>query len=362
MTSFPDNSFPDGGSTRSEHRRPLTSGAADGGRPPAPPGGDAQSDRARAEPIEPEYHHQPVMCGEVVETLRAVPDGVMVDATVGGGGHALALLDAHPGLDLVGVDRDPAALDAARRKLARHRGRVTLSHARFDALDQVLDGLGRGSVSGCLFDLGVSSPQLDRPDRGFSYRHEGPLDMRMDPTAGPTAADVVNTADEPALAAMLARNADEPHARRIARAIVARRPFSTTTELAAAVAAAVPARARRRGHPARRAFQAIRIEVNGELDMLDAALARALGRLAPSGRCAVLSYHSGEDRIVKGRFRREAGEAPPPRPGLPPPPGARAAVRLLWRGARTPGPAEAAVNPRAASARLRAVERIPQAA
>ena len=362
MTSFPDNSFPDGRSTRSERRRPLTSGAADDDRPPAPPGGDTQSDRARAEPPGPEYRHQPVMCGEVVETLRAVPDGVMVDATVGGGGHALALLDAHPGLDLVGVDRDLTALDAARRKLARHRGRVTLSHARFDDLEEVLDGLGRGSVSGCLFDLGVSSPQLDRPDRGFSYRHEGPLDMRMDPTAGPTAADVVNTADEPALAAMLARNADEPHARRIARAIVARRPFSTTTELAAAVAAAVPARARRRGHPARRAFQAIRIEVNGELDMLDAALTRALGRLAPSGRCAVLSYHSGEDRIVKGRFRREAGEAPPPRPDLPPPPGARAAVRLLWRGARTPGPAEAAANPRAASARLRAVERIPQAA
>jgi len=362
MTSFPDHRFPAGDSTRPERRQPPASGMADGGRQPVPPGEDAPSARARAEPPEPEYRHRPVMCGEVVETLRAVPDGVMVDATVGGGGHALALLDAHPGLDLVGVDRDPSALDAARRRLARHRERVTLSHARFDALDEVLDGLGRGAVSGCLFDLGVSSPQLDRPDRGFSYRHEGPLDMRMDPTAGPTAADVVNTADEPALAAMLARNADEPHARRIARAIVARRPFSTTTELAAAVAAAVPARARRRGHPARRTFQAIRIEVNDELEMLDAALRRALGRLAPSGRCAVLSYHSGEDRIVKGRFRREAGEAPSPRPDLPPPPGARAEVRLLWRGARTPGPAEAAANPGAAPARLRAVEKISQAA
>lgn len=313
-------------------------------------------------PGEGEYRHQPVMCGEVVETLRVVPDGVMVDATVGGGGHALALLDAHPGLDLVGLDRDPSALDAARRRLVGHRGRVTLSRARFDAIDEVLDSLGCEAVSGCLFDLGVSSPQLDRPDRGFSYRHEGPLDMRMDPADERTAADVVNTADEPALAAMLARNADEPHARRIARVIVGRRPFSTTTELAAAVAAAVPARARRRGHPARRTFQAIRIEVNGELEMLDGALARALGRLAPSGRCAVLAYHSGEDRIVKARFRREAGEAPPPRPGLPPPPGARAAVRLLWRGARTASPAEADANPRAASARLRAVERIPEAA
>ena len=207
MTSFPDNE------PNRAYRRPAT--PVNGAQEPGP-----------SSPGEGEYRHQPAMCGEVVETLRVVPDGVMVDATVGGGGHALALLDAHPGLDLVGLDRDPSALDAARRRLTGHEGRVTLSRARFDAIDEVLDGLGCDAVSGCLFDLGVSSPQLDRPDRGFSYRHEGPLDMRMDPAAERTAADVVNTADEPALAAMLARNGDEPHARRIARVIVRRRPDS----------------------------------------------------------------------------------------------------------------------------------------
>ena len=304
------------------------------------------------------YYHRPVMCREVVETLRTVPDGVIVDATLGGGGHARALLDARRGLDLVGLDRDRTALDAARARLVDHGDRVVLRHTRFDALDGVLDDLGHGAVSGCLFDLGASSPQFDRSERGFSYRREGPLDMRMDPTSGPTAADIVNNADERALVVMLYRNADEPHARRIARAIIARRPFSTTAELATAVSEAVPAKARRRGHPARRTFQAIRVEVNSELEILDTALTRALGRLAPSGRCAVLSYHSGEDRIVKTCFRREAGEVPPPRPGLPPPGGARASVRLLWRGIRVPTDAEVDANPRAASARLRAVERL----
>ena len=214
-------------------------------------------------------------------------------------------------------------------------------------------------LSGALFDLGVSSPQLDLADRGFSFRNDGPLDMRMDRSQGRTAADLVNTTDERTLAGILQRNGDERHARRIARAIIAARPISTTGELAEIVRDAVPAAARRHaGHPARKTFQAIRIEINDELSMLEGALTQALDLLAPQGRCAVLSYHSGEDRIVKHVFRDAAGEAPRPRPDLPPPPGHEASVSLLWRGARRPSDAEVERNPRAEAARFRAVEKL----
>ena len=307
---------------------------------------------------QPAYYHEPVMCREVVEVLRETPEGILVDATVGGGGHAAALLENLPQVRLVGLDRDPDALRAAAERLAHHGRRVTLRHGRFDALGAVLDGIGQSEISACLFDLGVSSTQLDQPERGFSYRHDGPLDMRMDPASGVTAADIVNDADERALADILRRNADERHARRIASAIVARRPFATTAQLSRVVAAAVPGGPRRRSHPARRTFQALRIEVNGELEMLEGALTGAIDRLTGSGRCAVLSYHSGEDRIVKSVFRRAAGESPPPRPGLPPAPGPAATVRLLSRRARTPTESEKAANHRAGSARLRAVERL----
>ena len=303
-------------------------------------------------------YHVPVMCREVVEVLAAVPDGVVVDATVGGGGHAAALLDRAPGLRLIGLDRDPDALRAAGTRLAGYAGRVALRQARFDALGEVLDEIGQAEISACLFDLGVSSAQLDRPERGFSYRLDGPLDMRMDPATAVTAADIVNHTDERTLASILRRNADERQCRRIAAAILAQRPFATTTQLARVVAEAVPAATRRRVHPARRTFQALRIEVNRELEILETALTTAIARLAGSGRCAVLSYHSGEDRIVKSVFRRSAGESPPPRPGLPPPPGAEATVRLLGRRARTPTEAERALNHRASAARLRAVERL----
>ena len=307
---------------------------------------------------QPPYHHEPVMCREVVEVLRDVPEGILVDATVGGGGHAAALLESLPQIRLLGLDRDPDALRATAERLTPHRGRATLRHAAFDALGPVLDGIGETRIAGCLFDLGVSSTQLDRPERGFSYRLDGPLDMRMDPTTGVTAADIVNGADESDLAGILRRNADERHARRIAAAIVAERPFATTAQLSRAVAAAVPAPARRRSHPARRTFQALRIEVNGELEMLERALTGAVERLADRGRCVVLAYHSGEDRIVKSVFRGAAGENPPPRPGLPPAPGPAATVRLLSRRARTPTESEKAANHRASSARLRAVERL----
>ncbi|MCE2511574.1 MAG: 16S rRNA (cytosine(1402)-N(4))-methyltransferase RsmH [Acidimicrobiia bacterium] len=314
---------------------------------------------ARAGPG-PSAYHLPVMCREVVEVLAEVPDGVVLDATVGGGGHAEALLERAPHLRLVGLDRDPDALQAATERLAGYGDRVALHHGRFDALGDLLDEIGQPRISACLFDLGVSSAQLDRPERGFSYRLDGPLDMRMDPATSVTAADIVNHTDERSLASILRRNADERQCRRIAAAIVARRPFATTTQLARVVAEAVPAPARRRFHPARRTFQALRIEVNHELEILEAALTEGIDRLAGSGRCVVLAYHSGEDRIVKSAFRRSAGEFPPPRPGLPPAPGPEATVRLLGRRARTPTESEKAANHRAGAARLRAVERLSE--
>lgn len=309
-----------------------------------------------------DFAHEPVMLSEVTEVLADVPDGYVVDATLGGAGHASSILAANEGLSLVGLDQDQMALAAAGARLAPHGDRVTLRHRRFDSIAEVARELGLGSLSGCLFDLGVSSPQLDLASRGFSFRNDGPLDMRMDQRATTTAHDLVNGLDEGALASLLRRHGDEPHARRIARAIVAARPIVTTAELAEIVRDAVPAAVRRKGgHPARRTFQAIRIEVNQELEILDDALTQALALLAPEGRCAVLAYHSGEDRIVKRRFRDAAGERPPPRPDLPPPPGYEAEVRLLWRGARKPSADEIARNPRAEAARFRAVEKLAAA-
>lgn len=309
-----------------------------------------------------EFLHQPVMLDEVVAVLSDVPDGVVVDATLGGGGHTDALLKANEGLSVIGLDRDRDALDAACTRLASHGGRIIGMHRRFDEITEAVRGLGHHKVSACLFDLGVSSPQLDSAQRGFSYRQSGPLDMRMDRSGGITAAEVVNSYDESALTSLLRRHGDEPDARRIARAIVAARPVASTTELADVVRGAVPAAVRRRkGHPARRTFQAIRIEVNQELEILQDALAQALSLLAPRGRCAVLAYHSGEDRIVKRCFRDAAGESTPPRPGLPPLPGQQAAVRLLWRGVRRPGDDETKSNRRSEAARLRAVEKLETA-
>jgi 16S rRNA (cytosine1402-N4)-methyltransferase len=312
---------------------------------------------------ESDFSHEPVMRREIVDLLADVPDGVFVDATLGGGGHSDALLRANTGLSLVGLDRDEVALDAARDRLGPHGDRVILRHARFDGLAREVRDLGYENISACLFDLGVSSPQLDRADRGFSFRHDGPLDMRMDRSGGRTAADIVNGYDERQLVDVLRRHGDEPHARRIARAIVAARPLSSTVELAGVVRDGVPAPARRRGgHPARRSFQAIRIEVNEELAILADAVEQAIELLAPQGRCAVLSYHSGEDRIVKRVFRDAAGEKPPPRPDLPPPPDQVAVVRLLWRGTHTPQAEEIASNRRSEAARLRAVEKLGEAA
>jgi 16S rRNA (cytosine1402-N4)-methyltransferase len=311
------------------------------------------------------FTHQPVMVDEVLELLAPVPPGISVDATVGGGGHAAAILRAHPHLSLVGIDQDAAALDAARRELAglgflRASGTtgervLALHHARFDRIAELV----ASPISAVLFDLGVSSPQIDVADRGFSYMKDGPLDMRMDQRQALTAADVVNTYDEFDLVRLFAESGDRRLARRIARAVIAARPITTTRQLANTVAASVPAPARRRGHPAKRVFQALRIEVNRELDILPSAIDDAIGLLAPGGRCVVLSYHSGEDRLVKDRFTHAASGGCTCPPGLPCVCGATPTVRLLNRGARKPRPAEIAANRRAESARLRAVEKLP---
>ncbi|MFC0082109.1 16S rRNA (cytosine(1402)-N(4))-methyltransferase RsmH, partial [Aciditerrimonas ferrireducens] len=253
------------------------------------------------------FEHRPVMLREVLEVLREVPPGLVVDATVGGGGHAAALLAARPDLSVVGLDQDPDALAAARATLAPFGPRVRLLQARFDDRSALEDAVGTEEVVAWCFDLGVSSPQLDRAERGFSYRLAGPLDMRMDPgRPGPTAAELVNEWPPERLAAIFAESGETRLAGRLARAVVAARPLHSTAELAAVVERAVPAGARRRGHPARRVFQALRMAVNDELGALGRALPAALARLAPGGRCVVLSYHSGEDRLVKAVFQEAA--------------------------------------------------------
>lgn len=306
------------------------------------------------------FRHTPVLVDRIVELLGEVPDGTYVDATLGGGGHAAALLDAHPGLHLLGLDQDPDAIAAAGEHLTRFGGRATLRHIRFDRLAEAVAEAGVAPVTAVLFDLGVSSPQLDRGERGFSHRQDAPLDMRMDTTVTDrSAADVVNGYAEADLARVLRELGDERFAGRIAKAIVAARPVATTGELAELVRDAIPAPARRKGgHPAKRSFQAIRIEVNQELEILPGAVDQALDVLAPGGRCAVLAYHSGEDRIVKARLRAAATGGCTCPPGLPCACGAIPSIRLLRPGTWKPTKAEIEANPRAASARLRAAEKL----
>ena len=317
---------------------------------------DQPADEHGGEPVG--FHHRPVMVAQVLKVLGEAPGGVILDATLGGGGHAEAILEARQDIRIVGIDRDDHALAAAGSRLAVFGDRIQLERSAFVDLGSVLDGLGIDGLAGFLFDLGVSSPQLDHAQRGFSYREAGPLDMRMDRRQALTADQVVNGYDEAAFARLLVDNADERHARRIARAVVAQRPISDTARLAEIVRDAIPAPARRRGgHPAKRTFQAIRIEVNGELEQLADSLDEAIRRLVPGGRGAVLSYHSGEDRIVKRRFDLAAtgGCTCPPR--LPCACGAVPLVVLARRAGRVPDDAEAATNPRATSARLRVLER-----
>jgi 16S rRNA (cytosine1402-N4)-methyltransferase len=311
--------------------------------------------------------HVPVLLDRVLAVLApALADrpAVMVDATLGLGGHAEALLAAHPQLTLVGLDRDPVALERSGQRLARFAPRTHLVHAVYDEMPEVLERLGLPGVDGILFDLGVSSMQLDVPERGFAYAKDAPLDMRMDPRGGVTAAEVVNTYPVPRLARVLREYGEERFALRVAHAIDRARqlaPLNSTAELAELVRDAIPAATRRHGgHPAKRTFQALRIEVNGELDSLRTAMPAALAALHVGGRIVVLTYQSLEDRIVKQSLAALAKDTTPP--GLPVPLAERGPqLRLIGRGEPT-SDAEIDANPRAASARMRAAERIRESA
>jgi 16S rRNA (cytosine1402-N4)-methyltransferase len=307
--------------------------------------------------------HVPVLLEPVLELLApavAHEGAVAIDATLGLGGHTEALLTRFPGLTVVGIDRDPAALDLAGERLAVFRDRFRPAHAVYDRIPDVLDDLGIRFVDGVLFDLGVSSMQLDRDDRGFSYARDTALDMRMDPDEPRTAADVLATYPEAQLTRIFRVYGEERLAARYARAIVAARataPLTRSAELVAVLDAATPAALRSAGHPAKRVFQALRIEVNRELEVLEAAVPAALDALAIHGRIVVLSYHSLEDRIVKRAITARTVSTAPR--GLPVEPEETAPTfRMLTRGAPGADPAEVERNPRAASVRLRSAERV----
>jgi 16S rRNA (cytosine1402-N4)-methyltransferase len=302
---------------------------------------------------------------ELLAPAVGAPGAVVVDATLGMCGHSEALLQQFAGLRLVGLDRDPQALEIAGRRLAPYAERTTLVHAVYDEIADVLARVGARRVQGVLFDLGVSSLQLDEAGRGFAYAQDAPLDMRMDQSRGITAADVVNGYEPARLARVLKEYGEERFARRIADAIArerVREPFIGTARLAELVRSSIPAATRRTGgHPAKRTFQALRIEVNGELHALERALPAAIDALAVGGRVVVLSYQSLEDRIVKRTLVAGATSTAPQ--GLPVVlPEHEPLLRLLTRGAEEPSAEEVAANPRATSARLRAAERLRDAA
>ncbi len=312
--------------------------------------------------------HLPVMADRVTALLAPALDqdgAVYLDATLGRAGHARALLAAHRGLRLIGVDADETAIERSRELLAGYEDRVTLVHSFYDEIPAIAAAAGVTSVQGILFDLGVSSPQLDDRERGFAYSYDAPLDMRMDQTRELTAAEVVNHYPAGELARVLRDYGEERFAKRIADAVVrerSRSPLTSTARLSEIVRDSIPAAARRTGgHPAKRTFQALRIEVNGELTTLERALPAALDLLSLGGRIVVLAYHSLEDRAVKRALAARAADTTPP--GLPVQlPGSGPQLRLLTRGATRPSDEELASNPRAASARLRAAERIREAA
>jgi 16S rRNA (cytosine1402-N4)-methyltransferase len=310
------------------------------------------------------YGHVPVMAARISDLLTPAltgPGAVLVDATLGRAGHARLLLDACPHLTIIGIDADPAAIANAEPLATEYGGRLRLVHTFYDQIAAVVADAGYPAVQGVLFDLGVSSPQLDDPERGFAYAQDAPLDMRMDPAAPLSAADVVNTYPPAELARVLREYGEEKFAMRIANSIARERavaPLTSTARLADIVRDAIPAPARRTGgNPAKRTFQALRIEVNDELGRLRRALPAALDLLAPGGRLAALAYHSLEDRLVKRELAARTADTTPRRLPVPV---SQPEFRLLTRGAERPGEDEISTNPRAASARLRAAERARQ--
>ncbi|PRZ41407.1 16S rRNA (cytosine1402-N4)-methyltransferase [Antricoccus suffuscus] len=318
--------------------------------------------------MEREDQHVPVLLDRVL-TLLAPPldreGAIVVDATLGLGGHSEAILQAHPGAQLVGLDRDTDALQYSERRLAPYLDRVHLVHAVYDELGDALDDLGFTTVQGILFDLGVSSMQLDRADRGFAYAQDAPLDMRMDQTRGISAQDIIDSYSVEELRRVIGTYGEEKFAGRVAQAIVRRRdqgPLTSSAELAELVRSAIPAATRKTGgHPAKRTFQALRIEVNAEMSVLERAIPAALDRLEVGGRMVVLSYHSLEDRIVKRVITdRTTDKTPIDLPVMLD--SHQPQLRSLVRGAEKATDTEINDNPRSASVRLRAVERVREAA
>lgn len=309
--------------------------------------------------------HRPVMAGEVIRELITDPSGIYLDATIGGGGHAELILDRlHETGRLVGVDRDPDAISHTARRLERFGDRVILRHADFRALAAVCEELGVGLISGALFDLGLSSRQLDDPARGFAYRLDGPLDLRFDTSQGSTAASWLADASESELADALREFGEERHAARLARVIIAARDrhdesITTTSQLAELIARVVGARGVNFGRTAARVFQALRIVTNDELAAIPVGLEAALARLVPGGRFVVIAYHSLEDRLVKSLFREAARECRCPTALGRCVCGANPRARLVHRRVLRPTAAEVARNPRAKAARLRVIERLP---
>ncbi len=310
---------------------------------------------------EKDYGHRPVLLEEVLDALDINPEGVYVDGTLGRAGHSLAILRRLTAGRLIGIDRDMTAIEAARERLEAFGERVTLVHGNFCGLGDILQGLELGGVDGMLFDLGVSSPQLDEPQRGFSYMHDAPLDMRMDAGAPLDAREVVNAWSYEELKRILREYGEERYGPQIARAIVRRReerPIERTGELAEIIRSAMPGAAlREKQHPAKRSFQAIRIAVNGELEALPPMLEAAAEYLKPGGRLAVITFHSLEDRIVKRTLRELATgcTCPPEFPVCVC--GKKPKLRLVTRKPVTAGAAELEENPRARSAKLRVAER-----
>lgn len=309
------------------------------------------------------FHHISVLPAEVAACLQPKAGGIYVDGTIGGAGHARDILEASsPDGLLVGLDRDPEALEAAAEALAAYGDRLKLFHANFSRLPEILRLAGVGEVDGMLLDLGVSSHQLDKGERGFSFQQDAPLDMRMDTSAGVSASDLVNSLPEDELADIIRRFGEERWARRIAAFIIAARkssPIVTTRQLADLVAGAIP-RARWEGriHPATRTFQAVRIAVNEELDSLEQVLPAAVAALRSGGRLVVISFHSLEDRIVKTVFNDLSRGCVCPKSAPLCVCGRVPIVRKITGKPLTAGPAEIAANPRARSAKLRAVEKI----
>ena len=308
-----------------------------------------------------EYTHKPVLLDECIEMLNIRPGGVYVDGTLGRAGHSREIVRRLTGGRLICIDQDTAAIRAAEERLAPWRDRVTLVHGNFSDLADILREAGVSGVDGALFDLGVSSPQLDDASRGFSYMQDAPLDMWMDNTAALTAREVVNTWSQEELRRILYEYGEERYAPAVARAIVRARemgPVETTLELAEIVRGAMPPAAlREKQRPAKRTFQAVRIAVNGELDVLPPMLEAAVDSLNPGGRLAVITFHSLEDRIVKQTLREQARGCTCPREFPVCVCGKKPKIRLVTRKPIVPGAAELSENPRARSAKLRAAEK-----